>query len=134
VEGEGRRDWRKHPLLKRLPLLVLVALGLWLWRGTQAPERELVWRLEGPGWSDIRAIEFQVKDADGELLKRVSNQFQAGPPDSLTLKMELPSGKYEVWVFARGESGPSRPPRVERLTLGDEELHVERGLRVPASR
>jgi len=37
-------------------------------------------------------------------------------------------------VFARGESGPSRPPLVERLTLGDEEKRVERGLRVPVSR
>jgi hypothetical protein len=134
VEGEGRRDWRSHPLLKRLPLLLLVALGFWLWKGTQAPERELVWYLEGPGWSDIRAVELQVKDADGALLKRVSHQFKEGPPDSLTLKMELPSGRYEVWVFARGESGPSRPPRVEHLTLGDEDLRVDRGLRVPASR
>jgi hypothetical protein len=134
VEGEERRNWRKHPLLRRLPVLLLAALGLWLWKGVDAPERELVWRLEGPGWSEIRALDLQVKNADGELVKRETHAFPAGPPDALGLKTELPSGTYEVWVFARGESGPSRPPRVERLTLGDEDVRVERGLRVPVSR
>ncbi|MFY0522779.1 hypothetical protein ACN28I_06125 [Archangium gephyra] len=136
MEGEGRRNWRKHPLLKRLPLLLLVGLGLWLWKGSNpsVAEREVVWRLEGPGWSEIRALEFQVKTADGELVKRETRSFQAGPPDRLSMMTELPSGTYEVWVFARGESGPSRPPRVERLTLGAEDVLVERGLRVPVSR
>ncbi len=134
MEGEGRRSWRDHPLLKRLPLLVLVALGLWLWKTSGASERELVWRLEGPGWSDIRAVEFQVKDADGELLMRESRFFQGGPPGSISLKAELPSGTYEVWVFARGEGEPPRQPRVERLTLGDEDVRIEREVRVPTSR
>jgi hypothetical protein len=93
-----------------------------------------VWRLEGPGWSDIRVLELQVKAEDGELLKREDYRFPAGPPGSVSQKMDLPSGRYEVWVFARGAEGPSRPPRVERLTLGDEDVRVELGLRVPASR
>ncbi|MCY1078198.1 hypothetical protein [Archangium lansingense] len=135
MEGEARRNWRQHPLLKRLPFLLLIGLGLWLWQGTQAPSRELVWRLEGPGWNDIRALDFQVKNADGELVKRETRSFQMGPPSALSLTTDdLPSGAYEVWVFARGESGPSRPPLVERLTLGDEDVHVERGLRLPVSR
>lgn len=133
-EGEERRDWKKHPLLRRLPVLVLVGLGLWLWKSTDAPERELVWRLEGPGWSDIRSVEFQLKDPDGELLKREAHHFKQAPPGSFTLKENLRSGRYEVWVFARGESGATLPPRVEHLTLGDEDVYVERGLRVPASR
>lgn len=134
MEGEERRNWRKHPLLKRLLLLVGLGLVFWLTMGRKAPERELVWWLEGPGWSDIRALDFQVKNADGELVKREMHSFPSGPQGMVTLKTELPSGTYEVWVFARGESGPSRPPRVERLTLGDEDVRVERGLRVPVSR
>jgi hypothetical protein len=138
VEGGERRNWRQHPLLKRLPLLLLAGLGLWLWKGTDTTvserERELVWRLVGPGWSEIRALDFQVKNAGGELVKRETRSFQAGPPDTLNMNAELPSGTYEVWVFARGESGPSRPPRVERLTLRDEDVRVEWGLRVPVSR
>lgn len=134
MADEERRSWRNHPLMRRLPILLLVVLGLWLWQRTDVPERELVWRLEGPGWSDIRVVELQVKTAEGELLKRQEHFLQAPPPGSLTLKAELPSGRYEVWVFARGEEGPSRPLRVERLTLGDEDARVERGLRVPTSR
>ncbi|MGZ3460700.1 MAG: hypothetical protein ACXU86_19610 [Archangium sp.] len=134
MEGEPRRSWRQHPLLKRLPLLLLVALGLWLWKSSSVPERELVWHLEGPGWSEIRALDFQVKNADGELVKRETFSFQEGPPDSITLKADLPSGTYEAWVFARGEGGPSRPPRVDRLTLGDEDTRVEHELRPPVSR
>lgn len=134
MADEPRRNWRQHPLLKRLPFLLLLALGLWLWRGAEVPERELVLRLDGPGWSEIRAIDFQLKNADGELVKREEQHFREGPPDAITLQAKLPSGAYELWVFARGETGPSRPPRVERLTLGDDDVRVERGLRVPAAR
>jgi hypothetical protein len=134
VEGGQGRDWRRHPLARRLPLLALVALGLWWWKGVDVPERELVWRLEGAGWSGIRALDVQVKDAEGELVKRETRAFPSGPPASLTVKAELAAGTYEVWVFPRGESGPSLPPRVDHLTLGDEDLRVERGLRMPGSR
>ncbi|KFA93900.1 hypothetical protein [Archangium violaceum] len=134
MEGGERRNWKQHPLLRRLPFLLLVVLGLWLWKGVDAPERELAWRLEGPGWSEIRALDLQVKNADGELVKRETRSFQSGPPGMVTLVVELPSGTYEVWVFARGESGPSRPPLVERLTLQDEDTRAERGLRLPGIR
>lgn len=137
MEGgsEGRRNWRQHPLLRRLPFLLLVALGLWLWKGAEVPERELVWRLEGPGWSDIRTVELQLKNADGEVVKRVVHAFPGSPPSAITDKeVRLPSGTYEVWVFVRGESGPSRPPHVGRLTLGDEDERVEWALPAPASR
>jgi hypothetical protein len=134
VEGEPRRSVPKQSLRKRLVLLALLGLVFWLTLGKNAPERELVWWLEGPGWSDIRALDFQVKNADGELVKRETRSFQAGPPGTVSLRTELPAGRYEVWVFARGGSGPSRPPLVERLTLGDEDVRVERGLRVSVSR
>jgi hypothetical protein len=134
VAGEEPRTWRKHPLLKRLAVLGVIVLGISVWQRTGAPERELVLWLEGPGWSDIRVVEFQLKTANGELLKREEHFFQAVPPSSLTLKEELPSGRYEVWVFARGEGGLTRPHRVERLNLGDEDVRVDRQLRVPTSR
>lgn len=134
MEGEAPRSWRHHPLLRRLPVLVLLAVALWWWKGARPTERELVWRLEGPGWSDIRSIDFQVKAADGELVKRETQSFAHGPRDELSLKVDLSSGDYDVWIFARGESGGSRTPRVEHLNLSDEEVRVERSLQVPASR
>jgi hypothetical protein len=134
VEAGQRRNWREHPLLRRLPLLVLVVLGLWLWRSTEAPERELVWHLEGPGWGEIRTLEFQLKDEDGQLVRREERFFRGPPPGSLSMKARLRPGTYQVWVFARGEEGVTRSPRLEMLTLGREEERVERGLRVPESR
>jgi hypothetical protein len=140
VEGEPRRNPRSHPLRKRLLLLApLAVLVVVLIRPNllkqDEPEHEVVWRLEGPGWSDIRTLELQVKAADGELLKRQVNTFPGAPPVSITLNTtDLPPGKYEVWVFARGREGPSSPPRVESLTLREGETFVQRGLRVPASR
>lgn len=125
--------WRKHPLLRRLPLLLVVGLFIWLWKDS-SNERDLVWVLEGPGWSDIRALEFQVKNAEGGTEKRESLTFPRGPSIVITEKVNLSPGTYEVWVFVRGESGPSRRLPVVRLTLGDEDRRVERGLRLPASR
>ena len=133
MEAQERRDWRNHPLFKRLPLLLLMGVGLWLWQASDTPERELVWRLEGPGWRELRGVELQVKDADGELRKREEHFFSAAPPDSVTMKVDLPAGTYQVWVFERREGGTSRP-RVESLTLGPEDTRVERGRWAPASR
>lgn len=134
MEDETPRSWRHHPLLRRLPVLVLLAVGLWWWKGARLTERELVWRLVGPGWSDIRAVDFQVKAADGELVKRETQSFAHGPQDALSLKVDLASGAYDVWIFARGESGGSHPPVVDYLILSDEEVRVEHKLRVPPSR
>ena len=130
----GGGGWRRHPLVRRLPVLALLALGLWWWRDVRAPERELVWRLEGPGWSEVRTLDVQVKDAGGELVKRSVFTFPSGPPATVSLKAELARGTYEVWVFSRAERGPSPPPWVESLVLGDEESRVERGVRRSGSR
>jgi hypothetical protein len=125
VEEQERRGWREHPLLKRLPLLVLVALGLWLWQALSAPERELVLRLEGPGWQRVRAVEVQVLAEGGELLRREERFFSGAPPGELVVQVELREGAYQVWVFAREPGQGSRPPVRERLQLG-EEVRVER--------
>jgi hypothetical protein len=112
---------------------MVVGLGLWLWQSTDMPERELVWRLEGPGWREVRGVELQVKGADGELLKREEHFFHGAPPTSVTMKVELPAGTYQVWVFERREGGAPRL-RVEAVTLGTEDIRVERSLWAPASR
>ena len=134
MEHEAPRSWRQHPLLRRLPVLLVLALGLWLWRDSRTSERELVWRLEGPGWSDVRALDFQVKTTAGEWVKRETRTFSHGPPGTLSLKAELPPGAYDVWIFVRGERGDSRPLPVVPLVLGEEDVLVERALRAPANR
>jgi hypothetical protein len=119
--------------MKRLPLLVLAALGVWLWQTMSTPERELVWQLNGSGWSAVRALDFQVTDASGKILKREERFFSAAPPAEVTLKVELPEGSYRALIFVKEEGRPSRPPLVEPLTIG-EDRYVLRPLRLPASR
>jgi hypothetical protein len=129
---EPRRDWRRHPALRRLPVLVLVVLGFGLWEWTKVPERELVWHLEGPGWRAVRELEFQVLGPGEELLKREQRFFDGSPPSPQALKVELRPGTYAVRVFARTAEGSLRP-RVEQLALG-EEPRLERTLYLAAGR
>lgn len=133
MEAGAKPGWKSHPLMRRLPLLVIVALGLWLWKVTETPERELVWQLDGPGWSAVRALDFQVTGADGRILKREERFFSSAPPPEVTVKVELPEGAYRALIFVKEEGRPTRPPLVESLTIGPEQYVLKR-LRLPASR
>lgn len=133
MEAEARPSWRNHPLMKRLPLLAFAALGIWLWQWTSTPERELVWQLDGYGWSTVRAMDFQVTGADGKILKREERFFTSAPPHEVSLKVALPEGSYRALIFVQEEGRPTRPPLVEPLTIGQEQ-YVLRTLRLPASR
>ena len=127
-----RRDWRRHPLLKRLPLLVLVVGGFALWDATKVPERELVWRLEGPGWAQVRGLELQLLGEGDEVLKREERYFSGPPPAELVMPLSLREGRYRVRVFVR-TAQERLPPRVESLTVGDSE-RVEHALWLSARR
>ncbi|HET9450597.1 MAG TPA: hypothetical protein VFO83_06935 [Aggregicoccus sp.] len=116
--GAPRRDWRRHPLLKRLPLLLLVVLGLTLWDRSKVPERELVWRLEGPGWARVSGLELQVLGEGDEVLKREERFFPGAPPSELVVPLALREGAYRVRFFLRTPEG-TLPARVESLTVGD---------------
>lgn len=133
MEPEARPSWRKHPLMKRLPLLVMAALGVWLWQTTGTPERELVWQLDGSGWAAVRALDFQVTAEDGKILKREERFFTGAPPYEVSLKVALPEGTYRTLIFVKEENRPTRPPLVESLTIGSE-AYVLRKLRLPAIR
>lgn len=133
MEAETRPGWRNHPLMKRLPVLVFVGLGLWLWQNTGAQDRELVWRLDGSGWSAVRAMDFQVMAPDGTILRRVERLFSAPPPSEVTLEMKLEEGAYRTLIFVKEEGQPTRPPLVQTVTVGQDK-RVLQTLRLPASR
>jgi hypothetical protein len=114
-----RRDWRSHPLLRRLPVLLLVVGGFALWDWTKVPERELVWRLEGPGWAGVRSLELQVVGEGEEVLKREERFFQGPVPSELVVPLALREGTYRVRVFVHTAQGPL-PPRVESLTVREQ--------------
>ncbi|MDC0707632.1 hypothetical protein POL68_04045 [Stigmatella sp. ncwal1] len=133
MEATAKPDRGRHPLMKRLPLLALVGLGLWLWQATEPPERELVWQLDGSGWSTVRGLDFQLTGDDGKILKREEHFFSAAPPSEVRLKVDLPEGSYRALIFVKEQGQPARPPLVEALTIG-ENPYILKTLRLPASR
>jgi hypothetical protein len=128
-----RRDWRKHPLAKRLPLLLLAALGLWLWRTTGTPERELRFQFDGPGWSAARALDLQVVDDEGKSLKREERFYASGPPPEEMFKVDLPEGTWRARLFVKLEGREQRVRLDESLVVG-EGVHIVRQLRLPPPR
>ncbi|WP_338866335.1 hypothetical protein [Myxococcus stipitatus] len=128
-----RKGWRSSPMAKRLPLLLLVALGLWLWQITGIPERELVIQPTGMEWTQVRALDFQVMDSDGTLLKREERFFgDTGAPAELTFKADLPEGTFRAVLFVKLAGREERLRVEEPLTVG-EDRYIVRQLELPAA-
>ncbi|MCP3104894.1 hypothetical protein LZ198_39115 [Myxococcus sp. K15C18031901] len=125
-----RKGWRSSPLAKRLPLLVLAALGLWLWQITGTPERELVLQPTGPGWEAARALDLQVVDSEGIPLKREERFFTTGAPPELSFKVDLPAGAFRAVLFVKLADREQRVRIDEPLTVG-EERYIVRQLQLP---
>lgn len=88
----------KSALLKRLPLLAAVALGLWLWQSDLFPqERQLVWTLPNDA-PVLQRLEIQIW-SDGELLKR-EELFPSGPLTEVRQSLVLREGEYRVEAYA----------------------------------
>lgn len=97
------------PLWKRLPLILIGVLGIWLWQGgggLVSVERTLVWKIPG-AYASVRKVEAQLWQGD-ELLTR----FELETPAGLTLdperKLTLKRGRYrsELLVWREGETAP----------------------------
>lgn len=127
-----RRGWRSHPLARRLPLLLLAALGFWLWQHTGTPERELRLQFDGPGWSTARALDVQVLDAEGKVLKREERFFASGAPPEVSVEVDLPEGVWRARLFVKLEGREERVRLDESLVVG-EERYIVRQLRLPSS-
>lgn len=120
VPEKPRRSWRTHPLPKRLALIAIVALGLWLWKVTDVPERQLIYRLEGDDWSDVRAMDLQVVDPkDEHIVKREERFFAEGPPMEVTFKVDLPEGTFQTLLFLQVEGREKRDVIRGRLMVGE---------------
>ncbi len=127
-----RQRERKRALTKRLPLLLLAALGLYLWQVTGTPERNIALQLEGPSWSSVRAVDFQISDPQGELLKREERFFPSGPPPELTYKVDLPEGTWDAALFVKREGSDARV-RLETPLVVGEDRYIVLQLQLPAA-
>ncbi|MFL5318223.1 MAG: hypothetical protein ACJ790_01105 [Myxococcaceae bacterium] len=100
---------KRGQLWKRLPLVIIVALGIWLWRGgggLVAADHELVFQMpEDRG--QVRRFEYQLYDPEGTLLKREEFELPSGAESELRSPNKLPlkDGPYTVKVFRWVEGG-----------------------------
>ncbi len=116
---------RRHPLGRRLPLLLGVLLGLWLWKGgfgALPTSRELVWQLPESAPA-LKSVEVQLWE-NGALLKREQQAWGPGHGRDLVQKLNLKSGDYQARAFLFRE-GAEQPEAISRgLHLDSEETVV----------
>jgi hypothetical protein len=104
-------------LAVRLPLLLAVALGVWLWRSDLfAQPRELVLLLPSPA---ARADVQLYASEGGELLAR---EERAPSPPVIRMEISLKRGRYLCRAFLRSDSGAEQALSRE-IEIGSERVN-----------
>jgi hypothetical protein len=110
--------------LRRLSLLALVAIGLWLWKSAWfVQNRDLYWQL-GEDRSTVREVEIQIWTTRGELLKRGVFFFADGAPAEIIQQVALKQGVYLTRVFVKRTGYPSGVQYAQTLQIGAEDARV----------
>lgn len=133
TDGGGapqRSRWqrlRTHPILGRLPILIVIALGYWLYADPSAPsKRELVFQIAGPAREEVRALDIQIVDGRGVLIERAQRFYEAAPPAEVRLRSRLPQDRFQVSIHARdGEGAPLSIQRRD-LEISEKETYLLR--------
>lgn len=118
-----------------MPLLVAVAIGIWLWRGGggfAAADHQLVFQMPEDR-AAMRRFEYQLYAPDGELLKREEFELPNGAEPDLVPrnKLALKDGRYDVRVFRWNDLTAPPTASIERVDVTREEQVV---VRVPPQR
>ena len=119
MEGEKKRLLR-HPALRRLPIIAVAAIGVWLWQGG-AREREIFWQLPADR-AGIERVKLVLKTADGQLVRSDEQFFEDGRPvpSEIVTQIRVPDGRYRAEVTVRrrgvGAQVQTRDVRVEGET------------------
>lgn len=114
-------------LLRRLPFLLLAALGIWLWKGASGSfpvARELVIALPAGG-PPIREVDLQLYDGD-VLLKREVRSAASGLAGDLTAEVSLRDGEYrmQLYLLRAGTTGSAPEVNAERTEVHRRQLSV----------
>ena len=91
----------RSQLLKRLPILAFIGVGIWLWQGGFGffpSERTITWRLWGD-YEQVRRVEVQVWDDGDTIVKREELRFPTGVTFEPVSKVPLKPGHYTTRVF-----------------------------------
>ena len=101
AQGESdtpvRRAFR-NPLMRRLPLLIVAAIGIWLWQTSVGSERQVIWQIPASVGA-VERVEIQLRDQGGELVKREAWFFEDKRPGELTQQLKLRAGEYQAQIF-----------------------------------
>ena len=113
-------------LLRRLPLVVVAAAGVWLWRGGAGifpTHRQVIWNL-GEDRADIRELEIQISDRKGALIKREQLFFHGPPARQVVESLPLSAGDYPARVFIRKSADQPEEQVTTTVHVADDETVV----------
>jgi len=110
----------RHPFLRRVPLLLLVAAGVLLWRSPLFPQpRTMVWDL--PPELAVARAEVQLWQGTS-LVARA--EWPEPPRGALVQRLQLRSGTYRALVFVVLADGRAAQDARAVEVGGEETVHV----------
>lgn len=106
----------RHPFLRRVPLLLLVLAGAFLWRSALFPQpRTLVWEL--PSAAAVRRAEVQLWKGPSLMARAEWPNHPQGP---LLEQLQLRQGTYRALTFLEMADGGTEQ-YAQTVQLGREE-------------
>ncbi len=114
----SRPSWRQHPLVRRLPLLVVAAIGLFFLLPQAPREVELDYDFGTYGRGATR-VEIEIRDARGVGVRRTERKLAPGTTREVQ-HLRLERGAYRVTLTFTSSAGSEKAER--DFSVRDEEV------------
>jgi len=110
----------RHPFLRRAPLLLAVAAGVFLWRSEFFPQpRTLLWEL--PEGVDVTRAEVQLWQGQ-TLVARA--EWPAHPESPLRQQLQLRAGRYRALAFLELAGGKQEHHALDVVVTSEDTLRL----------